>query len=445
MRRISSVESSMELFRKANQLIPGGTQLISRRPSRFAYGVSPVYADRALGSHIWDVDGNEYIDWVSDIGAVILGYCDPVVDEAVKQEMERGVSFTLNHRLEVALAEALVDIIPCAEMTRYAKGGGDACAVAVRIARGTTGRDRILFCGYHGWHDWYLAANLDKDEALDEHLFPGIDPIGVPQALKGSSIPFAYGDIDALRNKLEQYRGEVAAIIMEPLRSELPPPDYLENVRALASEYQVILIFDEVSTGFRLAPGGVQEYTGVVPDMAVFAKSISNGYPMGAVVGKKEVMEPASQMFISSTYWSDGIGLCAALTTLREIRNRDACKHMKSIGERLQQGINEQLMRTGLSGNCGGLFVHPSLQFEIEDPHLLREVTTLYIQEMSRRGCLGYTSFYLNAAQTTEDVDITVDAAGEVFKLIQNGLDKGTIHSLLDCELAQDSFRRLVR
>ena len=163
--------------------------------------------------------------------------------------------------------------------------------MAVRIARGTTGRDRILFCGYHGWHDWYLAANLDKDEALDEHLFPGIDPIGVPQALKGSSIPFVYGDIDALRNKLEQYRGEVAAIIMEPLRSELPPPDYLENVRALASEYQVILIFDEVSTGFRLAPGGVQEYTGVVPDMAVFAKSISNGYPMGAVVGKKEVME----------------------------------------------------------------------------------------------------------------------------------------------------------
>src|SRR4051812_3432023 len=253
----SRVRRSLELYRRALQLIPGGTQLVSRRPTRYANGVSPVYAVRAKGARFWDVDGHEYIDWVSGIGAIILGYCDPVVDEAVREQLSRGTMYSINHELEVELAEELVRTIPCAEMVRYAKCGGEACAIAVRIARGVTGRDTVLFCGYHGWHDWYLAANLGADANLNAHLFPGIEPTGVPRALAGTAVPFAYGDLPVLGQALDDRRGQVAAVIMEPLRSELTPAGYLEGVAKLAREHGAVLIFDEVSSGFRLHLGGV--------------------------------------------------------------------------------------------------------------------------------------------------------------------------------------------
>src|SRR5262245_37096354 len=191
----SRVPKSMALWERAQQLIPGGTQLVSRRPTRYANGVSPVYAAKAKGARFWDVDGNEYIDWVSGIGAIILGYCDPVVDDAVKQQISTGTMYSINHELEVELAEELCNTIPCAEMVRYAKCGGEACAIAVRIARGATGRDKVLFCGYHGWQDWYLAANLAAEANLNAHLFPGIEPIGVPAALAGTALPFPYGNL----------------------------------------------------------------------------------------------------------------------------------------------------------------------------------------------------------------------------------------------------------
>src|SRR5262245_10680688 len=272
-RKKSRVARSMEMYRRAMELIPGGTQLISRRPSRFAYGVSPVYAARAKGARFWDVDGDEYIDWVSGIAAIILGYADPVVDQAVIEQIQTGTIYAVNHELEVELAEELCRTVPCAEMVRYAKCGGEACAIAVRIARGATGRDKVLFCGYHGWQDWYLAANLAAEANLNAHLFPGIEPIGVPAALAGTVLPFPYGDLAALGQLLDDHKGEVAAVIMEPLRSEMPPAGYLEGVRKLCREHGAVLIFDEVSSGFRLAVGGAQEYLGVTPDMAVFAKA----------------------------------------------------------------------------------------------------------------------------------------------------------------------------
>ncbi len=437
-------QKSMDLYARACELIPGGTQLLSRRPSKFAYGVSPVYAATAKGARFTDIEGREYIDWVSGIGAIILGYADPVVDEAVREQISRGTMYSINHELEVELAEHLIETIPCAEMVRYAKGGGDACAVAVRIARGATGRDKILFSGYHGWHDWYLAANLRADESLDQHLFPGIDPTGVPKCLEGTAIPFPYGDAAALADLLEQHRGEVAAIMMEPLRSEWPPEGYLAEVRKIASDAGVVLIFDEVSTGFRFSPGGVQPVLGVEPDMAVFAKSISNGYPMGAVVGRREVMEPASTMFISSTYWSDTIGLRAALTTLREVRRRNVPEQLDHLGKTLQSQLNAVAQETGVPVQCGGVSVHPQLAFDIEDGTLKRKVSTLYIQEMAKRGCHGYTSFYLNAAQGDAEVEQTIAAARDTFTLIQDGLDRGNIDDLLECELKVDVFRRLV-
>ena len=441
---VTRVPQQMELYARACRLIPGGTQLISRRPSKYAAGISPVYAASARGARIRDIEGNEYIDWVSGIGAIILGYCDRAVDDAVIEQIHQGTIYSINHRLEIELAEELAETVPCAEMVRYAKGGGDACAVAVRIARGATGRDKVLFCGYHGWHDWYLAANLTPG-SLDSHLFPQIDPIGVPRALEGTAIPFPFGDLDALRQRLEEHHGQVAAVIMEPLRSEWPPEGYLEAVRQLTQERNVVLIFDEVSTGLRYSAGGVQPVLGVTPDMAVFAKSLSNGYSMGAVVGVREIMEDASRMFVSSTYWSDTIGLRAALTTIREVRNREVPDRLRQTGRTLQERLNTAAKDTGCPVHCGGVELHPHLHFSIEDSRLLAQVRTLYVQEMAKHGCHGYPSFYLNAAQGDPEIEQTVEAAHQTFTRITGALQRGDVDRLLECDTSEETFRRLVR
>jgi glutamate-1-semialdehyde 2,1-aminomutase len=439
------VQKSMDLHRRALELIPGGAQLISRRPTRYAQGISPIFAERAKGARFWDVDGNEYIDWVSGIGAIILGYCDPVVDEAVRRQISTGTMYSINHELEIELAEELSRTIPCAEMVRYAKCGGEACAIAVRIARGVTGRDKVLFCGYHGWHDWYLAANLGAEANLNAHLFPGIEPTGVPQALAGTALPFPSGNLAALGELLDAHKGQVAAVIMEPLRSELPPTGYLDGVQKLCKQHGIVLIFDEVSSGFRIRLGGVQEFAGVTPDMAIFAKAISNGYPMAAVVGRREVMEPAGRMFISSTYWSDTIGLRAALTTIQELRRRGVPTYLQQLGTQLQDRLNQAAAETGLKVRCGGLSVHPALAFQTEDAVLKNKLSTLFIQEMAKRGCHGYTSFYLNAAQGPAEIEQTVAAARQVFAVLQDGWTQGRMDQLLECDLQQDAFRRLVR
>lgn len=439
------ISRSMDLYRRAMELIPGGTQLISRRPTRFAYGVSPVYAEHAKGAHLWDVDGNEYIDWVSGILAIILGYSDEVVDTAVIEQIHKGSIYSINHELEVELAEELVATIPSAEMVRYAKGGGDACTIAVRIARGVTRRDRVLFCGYHGWHDWYIAANLARDGSLDEHLFPGIEPIGVPAALKGTALPFRYGDLDLLEHLLKTHQDQVACIIMEPMRSELPPEGFLQGVRDLADRHGVILIFDEVSSGFRSAVGGAQEFLGVTPDMTALAKAMSNGYVMGAVVGRRDVMEPAGRMFISSSYWSDTVGLVAALTTIRELKRRNGPAHFARIGRLLHDGLNAALVNTGLSATCSGLDHAPSLHWNLGDPETEKKASTLFMQELSKRGILTYPHLNINCSHTEEDVERTVAAAEETFGIIKEGLDHGTLDDLLEAELQSELFRRLVR
>ena len=366
MTHFPDVSRSQELYKRAGELIPGWTQLISRRADQFARGVSPIYAQRAKGSHFIDVDENEYIDWVNAVGAIILGHADEVVDGAVKEQIDRGSLYTLNSPLEIELAEELCKTIPSAQMVRYTKGGGEACAVAARIARGTTGRDKILICGYHGWHDWYQAANYGVDPESGDYPFAGIEPIGVPHALAGSVIPFTYGNLEMLEALLKQHAGDVAAIMMEPARSELPAAGYLEGVKALAQQYEVILIFDEVSCGWRQAIGGIQSIVGVTPDMTVVAKAMSNGYPMGAVVGSRAVMEPAARMFISSSYWSDNIGLVASLTTIRELKRRDSESRLRETGEKLRSALNGAIAASGLSGRCAGIFANPYVALDLQ-------------------------------------------------------------------------------
>ncbi|MEM7116412.1 MAG: aminotransferase class III-fold pyridoxal phosphate-dependent enzyme [Chloroflexota bacterium] len=441
----SHVKRSLDIYEQAGELIPGWTQLISRRSSQFAHGNSPIYAQSAKGSRFIDVDETEYIDWVNAVGAIILGHADEVVDTAVKEQIDRGSLYTLNSPLEIELAELLNEVIPSSEMVRYTKSGGEANALAARIARGTTGKDIILFSGYHGWHDWYQSANYLVDPESGEFPFAGIEPIGVPKALAGTAVPFVWGDLDALEELLKQHAGQVAAIMMEPLRSELPPAGYLEGVKALAQEHDVILIFDEVSCGWRMHIGGAQAVVGVTPDMTVLAKAMSNGYPMGAVVGSRAAMEPAKNMFISSSYWSDNIGLIATLTTIRELQRRDSARRFEEIGEKLRAALNQAIANAGLSGACTGLFWCPAITLDLPDESLRTKVNTLFIQEMARRGVHTYMGFKATLAHTEADIEQTAQKATEALSIIKMGLDKGTINTLLQSDLKKEPFRRLVR
>ncbi len=445
MSQFPDVSRSLELYQRAGELIPGWTQLISRRADQFANGVSPIYAQSAKGSRFIDVDENEYIDWVNAVGAIILGHADEVVDNAVKEQIDRGSLYTLNSPLELELAEELCNTLPSAQMVRYTKGGGEACSVAARIARGTTGRDKILICGYHGWHDWYQAANYGVDPESGEYPFAGIEPIGVPRALAGSVIPFTYGNLEMLEALLVEHAGDVAAIMMEPARSELPPAGYLEGVQALAQEHEAILIFDEVSCGWRQAIGGIQSIVGVTPDMTVVAKAMSNGYPMGAVVGSRAVMEPAARMFISSSYWSDNIGLVASLTTIRELKRRDSESRLREIGENLRAGINRAMAASGLSGKCAGLSANPYVALDLPAGVDSRKVSTLFIQEMARRGVHTYMSFKATLAHTDADIAHTEAAAREAFQIIRTGLEQDKLDDLLVADVKKEPFRRQVR
>lgn len=440
-----SVERSLEWYRRACERVPGGTQLISRRPHIFAAGVAPVFAQRGLGSHVWDVDDQEYLDYGMSVSACILGYADPVVNDAVRQQLDSGVMYSLNHPAEVELAELLCETIPCAEMVRYAKGGGEACAMAVRIARGVTGRDRVLFCGYHGWHDWYLAANLAHEHTLDEHLLPEIEPLGVPRALAGTAIPFTYGDLDSLSTTLKRHAGEVACIMLEPMRSQMPPAGYLAGVRELADEHGAVLIFDEVTTGFRHAVGGIETIVDVTPDVAVLAKSLSNGFAMGAVVGRREVMQPSERMFISSTNWSELLGIRAAIVTLHEIRRRGVPARLRDYGTHLMEGWNEAAAEVGLEARLHGLPACPQTEFTSPDPSIdARRLLALYVQEMVCRGVLINAHPMPSAAHDEVDLQWTLQAVRESLVCVRDALQTGRVDEALQYEPAQPIFRRLV-
>jgi glutamate-1-semialdehyde 2,1-aminomutase len=442
-RQSHSVARSLEIYQKARQLIPGTTQLISRRPTRAALGFSPIYATSASGCRITDVDGNEYVDWSSAVGPVVLGYAHPVVDEAVKAQIDRGSITSIVDESSVELAELLVRLVPSAEMVRYAKGGGEACTIAVRIARGVTGRDKVLICGYHGWHDWYLAANLGG-ESLGEHLFNGIDPVGVPRGLKGTALPFPYGDLEALEALLQQNGGEVAAIIMEPMRTEMPPEGYLQGVRELADRHGVVLIFDEVSCGWRIHLGGAQAVAGVTPDLTCFAKAMSNGYPMGAVVGRREIMAPAERMFISSAYWDDNIGIAASLATIRELERIDAPALFERLGADFRARIDRAAHATGCPARCVGVSAHPRIAFDVPTAQA-KKVATLFVQENARRGVILSGGFFFNAAHADADaLDRTEVAVRAAFEVIAEGLQNDSLDSLLECDLVEESFRRFV-
>jgi glutamate-1-semialdehyde 2,1-aminomutase len=429
------------LYTKAKTRIPGGTQLLSKRPEIFLPEQWPSYYSKARGAEVWDLDGNRFIDMSTNgIGACILGAADPDVDAAVISAVKAGSMSTLNCPEEVELADLLCEIHPWADMVRYARGGGDAMAVAVRIARAHTGRDKIAFCGYHGWHDWYLAANLSEKKALDGHLLPGLEPAGVPRSLIGTAQPFRYNHLEELQVITAKHKDEIAAIVMEPLRDHDPEPGFLEGVQEIAAETGTVFIIDEVSAGFRLTTGGTHLLFNIKPDIAVFAKAISNGYPMAAIIGRGAVMGAAQNTFISSTYWTERIGPAAALAMIRKHREYDVSKSLIQIGQKIQAGWLDAAKKTGLSIEVGGMY--PMSHFAIEHEESLA-VHTFFTQIMLEKGFLANRLFYATYAHRDEHVESYLAAVHEAFIMIAEALKSKSLISKLKGPIAHTGFKRL--
>jgi len=431
----------MEMQKRAKNRIPGMTQLLSKRPDMFAPGSWPGYFSKAKGAAVWDLDGNKYTDMsIGGIGANVLGYADPDVDAAVLAAIKAGSSSSLNCPEEVELAELLCDIHPWAGMVRFARTGGESMAVAVRIARAHTRRDKIAFCGYHGWHDWYLAANLGTENALGEHLISGLNPLGVPKGLQGTALPFRYNRLNELEQIVKNNRSELAAVIMEPIRNEQPQPGFLEGVEALADEAGAVFIFDEISSGFRLNSGGAHLLFGIVPDIAVFSKAIGNGFPIAAIIGKANVMEVAQDTFISSTMWTERVGPAAAIATINKHRKFNVADHLVKIGTQVQEGWNNAARKNGLNIKTGG--IPPLSHFSFECDNAL-SMKALFIKLMLEKGFLASTLFYSMFAHSDRQLTSYLKSVEEAFAQISSAHKKGIIEKLIGGRPSASGFRRL--
>lgn len=417
------------------------TQLLSKRPDMFAPDIWPGYYSLAKGVEVWDLDGNRYIDMsIAGIGANILGYADPDVNAAVHMAIDQGSSCSLNCSEEIELADLLCEIHPWAEKVRYARTGGESMAIAVRIARAYTRRDKIAFCGYHGWHDWYLSANLDAKNALGDHLLPGLDPCGVPKGLARTAFPFMYNRLDALQTIVTKHKNDLAAIVMEPIRNLEPRPGFLEGVRAVADEIGAVLIIDEISAGFRMNSGGAHMVLGLEPDIAVFSKGMGNGYPIAAIIGKGSVMEAAQRTFISSTCWTERTGPAAAIATIRKHRAVDAGKHLMAIGQKIQQGWSQRAHRCGIDITVGGIY--PLSHFDFNHPRA-PVLKALFVQLMLEKGYLASNLFYAMYAHRNNHVDAYLAAVDETFAEVADAINDGQIETRLSGPPASTGFKRL--
>lgn len=432
---------SQALYRKAKSIIPGGTQLLSKRPERFLPGYWPAYYKEAKGCSVTDIDGNKYVDMsYMGIGCCILGYADADVDNAVVKAISKGCFSTLNTYEEIELADLLLKLHPWAGMVRYARTGGEAMAMAVRIARAYSGRDTVLFCGYHGWHDWYLAANLACDTALDGHLLPGLSPLGVPRSLQGTSFPFEYNDVDDFLRLVKDHKGKIGAVVMESMRSQEPSKRFLDTIQEVTKKNKIVLVVDEITAGFRMNAGGVHLLFDYEPDIAVFAKGMSNGYPMAAVIGNDKVMKVAQETFISSTYWTDRIGPSAALATIKKFIARDVSKHLIASGRKVRDGWNRLAVKHGLAIDVSGML--PLSHFSFKDTRHL-ELKTLFTQLMLERGFLASDVFYASYAHNGGHIQRYLAAADEVFYLIAKALKAGNVRKLLKGPVSYAGFKRL--
>ncbi|MDP1808987.1 MAG: aminotransferase class III-fold pyridoxal phosphate-dependent enzyme [Actinomycetota bacterium] len=425
------IDASEALWRRAKGIIPAGTQTLSKGPTQFVDGVAPKYLQRGKGCHVWDVDGNRYIDYGMGLHPIILGYCYPAVDEAIKRQLEDGITFTLMHPLEVELAELLIETIPCAESVRYGKNGSDVTSAAVRVARAYTGRDRIALCGYHGWQDWYIGTT-ERNK-------------GVPAAVRELSHVFEYNDIDSLQALFDAHPGEFAAVIMEPMGVVEPKDDFLNKVKEAAHTHGAIFILDEIITGFRWALGGAQEYFNVTPDLAAFGKCMSNGMPVSALAGKKEIMDQLEEVFFSFTFGGECLSLAASKATITELRDKNVTPFIWAQGAKIRDGFNALAAKAGLAAfvRFVGLPPRTVAAFTGGDHFVDLELKSLFQQECIKRGVLftGYNA--ISFAHDDQVVDQTLGVYEEALGVLARAIGDGSIKKFLEGDVVRPVFRKV--
>lgn len=418
-----SFEKSKAFLARAEQVIPLGSQTFSKSRTQYPYGVSPFFITRGQGSRVWDVDGNEYIDFVSSLASITLGYQDPDVTNAVRAQLdESGVIFSLPHPLETEVAELICEMVPCAERVRFGKNGSDATAGAIRVARAHTGRDRVAVCGYHGWQDWYIGSTARNR--------------GVPQATRDLTHAFAYNDLESLRKVLAAHKDEFAAVILEPMNVAEPQPGFLEGVKELAHQHGALLVFDETITGFRYANGGAQAHFGVTPDLATFGKGLANGYPVSAVAGRADVMKQMEEIFFSFTFGGEALSLAAAKATLEKLKREPVAATLAARGRHIVDGVRAMIENHGLQ-DVFSVSGHPSWSFfNIKDARGATsfEIKTLWMQEIIERGILSVGTHNVNFAHSQADVDRLVQVYAEVVPFIGTVLSDGKVRDALRCE-----------
>jgi glutamate-1-semialdehyde aminotransferase len=434
------MRKGQELYKKAKTLIPGGTMLLSKRPEMFLPDNWPSYFSKAKGCKIWDLDGQELIDMtIMGIGTNTLGYGHDSVDNAVLDIVRKGNMSTLSCPEEVYLAEKLVEINPWADMVRFARSGGEANSIAIRIARAASGKDKVAICGYHGWHDWYLSANHNSGDILSGHLLPGLNPSGVPNVLKDTVLPFHYNNYEELLELVQN--NEIGVIKMEVVRNFGPEDNFLQKVRDLATKKNIVLIFDECTSGFRETFGGIYKKYGVEPDMAMYGKTIGNGYALTAVVGKKSVMEAAQTSFISSTFWTERIGPTAALATLKVMEEVKSWELITSIGGKVQDGWRSLASMYGLEIEIAGIPALSTYSFKSQNALAYK---TLIAQEMLKKNILASTNFYASIAHEDTYLERYFSELEGVYSMIKKCESQElNINDLLEGPICHSGFKRL--
>jgi len=421
---------SQEWFERGQRVIPGCSQTFSKGWTQFTFGASPIFLRSGKGCRVIDVDGNEYVDYPMALGPIVLGHNYPRVSEAVRRQMDEGTTFSLPHPLEVQVAETLVEIVPCAEMVRFAKNGSDATSGAVRLARAFTGREIIACCGYHGWQDWYIGTTTRNK--------------GVPKAVQDLTIPFEYNNIASLERIFAEHSGQVAAVIMEPVGVIEPEQGFLERIRELTRREGALLIFDEIITGFRLALGGAQEYFGVIPDLACFGKAMGNGYPISAVVGRREIMQLFDEVFFSFTFGGETVSLAAALATISEMRKKNVISHLWEQGQKLKDGYNVLAREFGVDRytECIGLPPRTVVTFKDETGSESLVLKSLFQQECLKRGVLFSGGHNVCYSHSNADIDHTLRAYRAAMEIMAEAIRSGDPLQRLEGKPVQAVFRQ---
>lgn len=427
--KTSRYAHSEQLLERALRTIPLGSQTFSKSKTQYPLGVSPFFIQRGRGSRVWDVDGNEYVDFINSLAAITLGYCDPDVDAAVRRQLEDGIIFSLPHPLEMEVAEQLVKLVPCAEMVRFGKNGSDATSGAIRLARAFTGRDHVAVCGYHGWQDWYIGSTARNR--------------GVPKATQELTHTWVYNNIDSLDKLFQTYPGQIAAVILEPMNVVEPLPGFLESVKELAHKHGAILIFDETVTGFRYAIGGAQAHFGVTPDLATFGKGLANGYPVSAVAGRADIMRLMEEVFFSFTFGGEALSLAAALATMKKLEREPVTETLYRQGRKLLDKLAAIVNEAGASDflSVAGNPTWSFLLIKDTENYSQWQIKTLFLQEMFARGILTIGSHNMSYSHSDADLNQLFAAYGEVIPILVDAVRNRKLEAMLRCESLQPLFK----